>query len=208
MSSQPDGTISYDDFIMKMDANIRHRRALLEENVNEALFLKLHDCMLYTNESIYDSLKRSDFDDTDSILKEDFIRVMKRIGMSNIEPHLEYMLQIGGARIDDERIDIPTFAERLTTEVNKRVNQKKMIKEKFLRKLHSLLAAKGLSPFDFFMRLDVNGSSTVSKTEMKTGMQALGIAITREEFESFWRAIYKARMKIQADAGSKRDSVN
>ena len=45
ISSQADGTISYDDFIMKMDANIRHRRALLTDDVNEALFLKLNDCL-------------------------------------------------------------------------------------------------------------------------------------------------------------------
>ena len=73
-----------------------------------------------------------------------------------------------------------------------------MIKEKFLRKLHSLLHTKGLSLFDFFMRLDVNNSCTLSKTEMKTGMQALGINITRDEFEAFWKASYKAHRKVKA----------
>ena len=70
----------------------------------------------------------------------------------------------------DERIDIGNFSDRVTKEVNKRFNDKNMIKEKFLRKLHSLLHTKGLSLFDFFMRLDVNNSCTLSKTEMKTGM--------------------------------------
>jgi len=44
MSTQPDGTISYDDFIHQLDANIRHRRNLLSDSVNEALFLKLATC--------------------------------------------------------------------------------------------------------------------------------------------------------------------
>jgi len=38
ISSQADGSISYDDFIMHMDANIRHRRVLLTDNVHEAVF--------------------------------------------------------------------------------------------------------------------------------------------------------------------------
>ena len=38
ISTQPDGSISYDDFIMHMDANIRHRRNLLQDNVEEAVF--------------------------------------------------------------------------------------------------------------------------------------------------------------------------
>ena len=62
MSHQPDGTISYDDFIMQMDTNIRHRRGVLEDAVNEAFFLKLHSCLEYSGETIYESLKRSDFD--------------------------------------------------------------------------------------------------------------------------------------------------
>ena len=133
---------------------------------------------------------------------------MKRIGMSNIEPHLDLMFKIGGANVHDERIDIANFADKLTREVNRRVNDKKMIKEKFLRKLHSMLRTKGLSLFDFFMRLDVNRSATLSRTEMKTGMQALGINITREEFESFWRAIYRAHRSVQADPAQKKDSVS
>lgn len=65
-----------------------------------------------------------------------------------------------------------------------------------MRKLHSLLKTKSLSLFDFFMRLDVNCSSTINKTELKTGMQALGIVITHEEFETFWKTIHKAHKKV------------
>ena len=111
--------------------------------------------------------------------------------MSNVEPHLPLILETGRASMSDERIDIITFSRKLTEEVMKRKSEKDQIKTKFLRKLHSLLSTKGLSLFDFFMRLDVNCSSTVNKTELKTGMQALGIHITREEFEAFWKALHK-----------------
>lgn len=170
ISSQPDGTLSYDDFIMQMDANIRHRHLLLKEDVNEALFLKLAQCLDYSGESLYETLKRNDFEDTDTILKDDLIRVFKRIGLSNVEPHLSVILEIGGASEHDERIDIYNFARLVTKEVNKLKKNRSMITEKFLRKLHSLLQAKGLTLFDFFMRMDVNCGSTINKTEMKTGM--------------------------------------
>ena len=208
MSARPDGSISYDDFILQMDANFRHRKTLLTDDVSEALFLKLARCLEYSGESLYDSLRRSDFDGTGTVHLTDLIRVLKRIGVSNVEPHLGVLLSTGGARQDCERVDIETFASRLTAEVARRVRDKNLIKEKFLRKLHSLLRAKGLSLFDFFMRLDVNCSSTANKTEMKTGMQALGIAITREEFEGFWKAMHKAHKRVQASHGRRGESAS
>ena len=128
-----------------------------------------------------------------TILLNDLIRVFKRIGLSNVENHLDLILATGGASSNDERVDIASFVSKLTKEVTKRVKAKSNIKEKFLRKLHSLLTTKGLTLFDFFMRLDVNESSSVNKTEMKTGMQALGINITRDEFEAFWKALYSSQ---------------
>lgn len=181
---------------MQMDANMRHRRDLLNDSVDEALFLKLSNCLQYSGESLYESLKRSDFEDKETILKEDLIRVLKRIGMSNIEPHLHILLKLAGASIHDQRVDIVVFAEKVTAEVQKRVKGKSVIKDKFLRKLHSLLQTKGLSVFDFFMRLDVNGSRSINKTEMKTGMQSLGIIMTRDEFDAFWKAIFQAHKRI------------
>lgn len=120
MSTQPDGSLSYDDFIMQMDANIRHRKDLLTEDVNAALFAKLATCLDYAGESLYTTMKRSDFDDSGTILREDLLRILKRIGLSNVEPHLPTLLETGGANIDDERIDIINFADKLTAEVEKR----------------------------------------------------------------------------------------
>ena len=207
MSSNRDGTISYDDFILKMDSNIRNRYNALKEPVNNELFLKLNQCLEYSGETLYETLKRSDFDDSDTILMGDLIRIMKRIGLSNIEPHLHIILATGGADANAERIDIPSFAQQLTQEVNKRVKTKADVKKKFLRKLDSLIKSKGLSLFDFFMRLDVNQSSSVNKTEMKTGMQALGINITRDEFEAFWKALFRSKKSVHSSNDGK-DSVN
>lgn len=207
MSSNRDGTISYDDFILKMDSNIRNRYNALKEPVNNELFLKLNQCLEYSGETLYETLKRSDFDDSDTILMGDLIRIMKRIGLSNIEPHLHIILATGGADANAERIDIPSFAQQLTQEVNKRVKTKADVKKKFLRKLDSLIKSKGLSLFDFFMRLDVNQSSSVNKTEMKTGMQALGINITRDEFEAFWKALFRSKKSVHS-SGDGKDSVN
>ena len=39
--------------------------------------------------------------------------------------------------------------------------------------------------------MDVNGGGDLSRIELKTGMQALGIAITRYEFDLFWKTIRK-----------------
>jgi len=88
ISTQADGSISYDNFIMHMDANIRHRRSELKPDVEEAVFQKLHQCLQYAGDSLYNILKRADFEDTDSILREDLIRILKRIGFSSVEPHL------------------------------------------------------------------------------------------------------------------------
>jgi hypothetical protein len=44
-----------------------------------------------------------------------------------------------------------------------------------MHKVAATLQAKKMSPFEFFCTLDVNGSGRISKIELKTGMQALGI---------------------------------
>ena len=124
MSTHASGQISYDDFITQMDANIRHRRGLLTENVNEAVFMKINDCLEYIGEPLREALSRSDFDHSGTILLPDLIRVMKRIGLSNVEPHLPLILSTGGATLQNERIDIESFAQKLTSEVKKRVKSK------------------------------------------------------------------------------------
>jgi Ca2+-binding EF-hand superfamily protein len=205
ISSRGDGRISYDDFIQKMDANIRHRRNILQPGVDDAVFKKLSDCLQYQSESLYDSLKTYDVDDSGTILRHDLVRVFKRLGLSTIEPHLPLILQTGGAGLKDERIDIASFSIKMMAEVEKRAKQTHFVKTKFMQKIHSMLRAKGLSLFDIFVKMDVNGGGDLSRIELKTGMQALGITITREEFDLFWKTIrqpVKTLTTQQAGAGS------
>jgi hypothetical protein len=67
------------------------------------------------------------------------------------------------------------------------------MKHKFIQKIHRTVKEKGYSLFDTFVRLDVTLSGDLRKVELKTGVQALGIAITRHEFELLWAAIRRPR---------------
>lgn len=46
-----------------------------------------------------------------------------------------------------------------------------------LGKIYALMQTKGISFFDFFCMLDVNRSSKLSKVELKTGIQTMGIPL-------------------------------
>jgi len=110
MSTRKDGLISYDDFIHKMDANIRHRQSMINNSVEEALFKKVSDCLHYSGESLYSALQSADYDESGSILKDDLSRVFKRIGLSTIEPNLPRIMEIGGVTPNQEKIDIISFS--------------------------------------------------------------------------------------------------
>ena len=46
-----------------------------------------------------------------------------------------------------------------------------------------------MSPFDFFTTLDVNNNGSVTKIELKTGMQSLGIEMSAEEYRQLWKML-------------------
>ena len=54
-----------------------------------------------------------------------------------------------------------------------------------------------MSPFEFYCTLDVNNSGRVSKIELKTGMQALGLGISTQEFAELWKMIKKPVRKVK-----------
>jgi Ca2+-binding EF-hand superfamily protein len=54
--------------------------------------------------------------------------------------------------------------------------------------------------FQFFVNLDVNQSGGVSRLELKTGVQQLGLHITSEEFDSLWNVIYKPVDRIHHES--------
>lgn len=59
----------------------------------------------------------------------------------------------------------------------------------FIHKVYSMLRAKELSLFDVFVRMDVNKSGCLTKIELKTGIQSLGIVITQSEMDMLWKSI-------------------
>jgi len=73
-------------------------------------------------------------------------------------------------------------------------NQKR--NNELVLKVAATLQAKKMSPFEFYCTLDVNSSGRVSKIELKTGMQALGLSISTQEFNELWRVIKKPNKKM------------
>lgn len=57
ITTTQEGKISYDDFITKMDANIRHRRSSLAHLVEDQVFKKIADCIMHSGESLFDAMK-------------------------------------------------------------------------------------------------------------------------------------------------------
>lgn len=58
-----------------------------------------------------------------------------------------------------------------------------------IKKLDECLKSKKMSPFDFFTTLDVNNNGSVTKIELKTGMQSLGIQMSAEEYRQLWKML-------------------
>ena len=96
MANTKNGRISYDDFIAKMDAHVRHRENAIVAHVDDVLFKKVSDCLKYSGESLYDALLTADFDNTGTILKDDLGKVFKRLGLSSAGPNLPRIYEIGG----------------------------------------------------------------------------------------------------------------
>jgi Ca2+-binding EF-hand superfamily protein len=97
MSSDPSAAneVSYDDFIQHLDDNIRKRSYALKENVEESIMARIKECLDYAGETLYESLKIYDLEDLNTINLSDLPRVFKRLGISNIDPHIPYLLRIG-----------------------------------------------------------------------------------------------------------------
>jgi Ca2+-binding EF-hand superfamily protein len=136
-------------------------------------------------------LASADYDETGSILREDLTRVFKRIGLSTIEPNLPMIMEIGGVTPNQEKIDIDSFSNKFMKALNNKINSVEFEKKMFIHKVHSLIKAKQFSIFDVFVRMDVNQSGSLTKIELKTGMQALGIVITNSEMQTLWKSIKK-----------------
>jgi Ca2+-binding EF-hand superfamily protein len=122
-----------------MDASIRHRKNEVQQNVEEALFKKLRDCLEYSGESLSEALATADYEDTGSILKEDLSRVFKRLGLSTIDHNLTRILEIGGVSEKQERVDYRNFASKFMRALTDRLESIDHRKKMFIQKVHSML---------------------------------------------------------------------
>jgi Ca2+-binding EF-hand superfamily protein len=101
ITARSDGTVSYDEFIAKMDTNIRQRRNSLNQFVEEEIYAKIAQCLQQAGESLYQAMKVYDNTHDNTIQARDLTRVFKRLGLQSIEPHLPLILKTGGIRLQD-----------------------------------------------------------------------------------------------------------
>ncbi len=145
---------------------------------------------------MFDLFKTYDFEDSGSILTSDLPRVFKKLGLLHPEPHIAMLIEAGGARQTDERIDYVTYVQVLEGKIAKQIGLNNKRNHELIQMIAQSLATKRLSPFEFFSTLDVNNSARISKIEFKTGMQSIGIQIGTAEFADLWRMIKKPIKKI------------
>lgn len=137
-----------------------------------------------------------DFDNSGTILVQDVVRAFKKLGMLRPEAHMPMILVAGGASENDERVDYVVFTQQLESQIVKQIGSNNKKNEELIHKVAATLQAKKMSPFEFFCTLDVNSSGRISKIELKTGMQALGIAISTPDYNELWKLIKKPVKKL------------
>jgi Ca2+-binding EF-hand superfamily protein len=84
-----------------MDDNIRKRKQSSDSGVEDAIMKKLKEVLDYSGESFYEAMKVYDLEGSETIKVDDLARVFKRLGISTIEPHIPYLLTVGGVRQKD-----------------------------------------------------------------------------------------------------------
>ena len=62
-----------------------------------------------------------------------------------------------------------------------------------IKKLDSVLRAAKISLFDFFTKLDSSKSGKLTRLELRTGIQSMGLSFTRKEFDMLWSLLYKPK---------------
>ena len=62
-----------------------------------------------------------------------------------------------------------------------------------IKKLDSVLRAAKISLFDFFTKLDTSKSGKLTRLELRTGIQSMGLSFTRKEFDMLWSLLYKPK---------------
>jgi Ca2+-binding EF-hand superfamily protein len=152
--------------------------------------------MTHSGETLYESMKIYDYEGNTTIETNMMKRVFNRLGLTSIEAHLPSLLQAGGVKPSDEKIDIFEFASNFEKELNRRQKASDSKSLAVVSKVHSLLKTLKISIFDLFVRLDTNQSAGVEKVELKTGLHSLGMVLSREEFELLWKSLHKKSIDL------------
>lgn len=93
-----DGTISYDEFISKMDLNIKTRSGQVMVKVEEVFFERLGQAMEYSQDALVDIMQEYDFERDGTIDAKDLPKVIKKLGIMNPEPQIPLILRAGRCR--------------------------------------------------------------------------------------------------------------
>jgi Ca2+-binding EF-hand superfamily protein len=97
VDSDKSGSITYDEFISKMDIHIQKRTKVATKEVKLALYHKLKSLMDGNKESLYEIMMDYEYDNSGKIKTSDLLRVFKRIGILHPEPHMKTLIKAGGA---------------------------------------------------------------------------------------------------------------
>lgn len=190
------GHISYDEFISKMDVHLKQKQSVAGDDAHEILFHKLKALLDNQDKSLFEYMADFDYDNTGTIMTQDLVFVMKKVGLLRPEPYLQMILQAGNARETDERIDYTVFSQKLEEKITNSMSQSSQKQNLLVSKIAECLKSKKMSPFDFFTTLDVNQNCMITKIEFKTGMQSLGIDFNSAEFRYLWSMLKKPVKKM------------
>jgi Ca2+-binding EF-hand superfamily protein len=151
-----DGKISYDEFITKMDLDIKRRAEQVKNVVEEAFFTQLGEAMDHSSQNLFELMEEYDFEQDGSIDTKDIIKVIKKLGIMNPEPHVPSLLKAGGCGAKDKRINYQVFSSQVEHFIAKRNKDASHTYITQLKRITAVLQSRDLSVFDFFVKIDVN----------------------------------------------------
>lgn len=190
------GSISYDEFISKMDIHIQKKSTSAAQEAENIIFHKIKSLLENNESSLYEIMMDYEYDNSGKILKQDLVRVFKRLGILHPEPHLSTLIKAGGFHENDETIDYVIYSDNLQKHIETVLKQNIKQSSDIIQKTFAVIQAKKMSIFEFFCTLDVNLSGGISQLEMKTGIQAMGLNITKKEFDIMWKTVKKPEKKL------------
>jgi len=198
------------DFIERLELELRHRRQTLLPKIEEAILQMLYPLFKDDCTEIKKTMGQFDFDNSvpTEILASNLPRVFKILGLKHVNSHLPFILAQANYNADVVRVNIDEFVTRIKEVVGRRFsgegwNKKKTVSQ--MSRLFGLLQTSGLSLFDFFLKLDSNLTFGISKIELKTGVQAMGMPLSEDEYNLIWNAMHKPNQSI-APRRPKEDS--